>query len=62
MDEVRWKFRKTELTGSWQIINDGYLYFSVSHRKISGVDREKYLPAFLNENGLSGKFGINYGF
>ncbi|RCW37570.1 hypothetical protein [Marinilabilia salmonicolor] len=62
MDEVRWEMQKTEFKGSWQIINDGYVYFSVIHRDISGADREKYLPPFLNHNGLSGKFGINYGF
>jgi hypothetical protein len=62
MDEVRWKMQKTTLRGSWQIINDGYLSFSMSFRDISGPERERYLPPFLQESEFTGRVGINYGF
>ncbi len=62
MDEVRWKMQKTALKGSWQVIHDGYVYFSVSYRKVSGPDQEQYLPPFLQEGDFTGRFGINYGF
>lgn len=62
MDEVRWKLQKTALSGSWQVINDGYLYFSLTHQDVSGPDKDKYLPPFLMEGAVTGNLGINYGF
>jgi hypothetical protein len=62
MDEVRWKMQKTELKGSWQIINDGYLYFSMSYQDVSGPERERYLPPFFQEGEFTGRIGVNYGF
>ncbi|WP_291858179.1 hypothetical protein [Marinilabilia sp.] len=62
MDEVRWKLQQTALKGSWQVINDGYLFFSLCHQDVSGPEKDKYLPPFLMEGTVTGKFGINYGF
>lgn len=62
MDEVRWKMQKTALKGSWQVINDGYLYFSMSYNDISGPEQERYLPPFFQEGEFTGSVGLNYGF
>ncbi len=62
MDEVRWKMEKTAIKGSWQIINDGYLFFSMSCQNITGPEWERYLPPFFREGKFTGRIGVNYGF
>jgi hypothetical protein len=62
MDEVRWKMKKVTLKGSWQIINDCYVFVDMTYCDISGPDREKYYPSLFLKGDLTGRIGINYGF
>jgi hypothetical protein len=62
MSEVRWQMQELALKGSWQIINDGYVYLSMAYRDISGVDKEIYTPDFFRTGGFGGRFGVNFGF
>jgi hypothetical protein len=62
MNEVRLKMDKISLKGTWQVINDGYVYFGIGYNNFEGVDTEKYIPPFYRDGGFSGSFGVNYGF
>jgi hypothetical protein len=62
MDEVRFEMQKIEFKGSWQVINDGYVFLSLANKDISGPDVEKYYPPFFLEGNFTGSFGVNFGF
>jgi hypothetical protein len=62
MDKVKWNMQEVTLKGSWQIINDGYVFVDMTYRDISGPDREKYFPSFFLKGDFTGRIGINYGF
>lgn len=62
MNEVRFQVQKIEFKGSWQVVNDGFVFLSLCKMDITGPDREKYYPPFFLEGDFSGSFGVNFGF
>jgi len=46
---------------SWQVIHDGYVFFSWQNSRISG-DQEKYTPALFHGNTSTLSVGANFGF
>ncbi len=62
MNEVRWKSQTARIDGSWQIINDGYVYLSLEYKETEGENIEKYTPPISMNDGFMWKFGMNYGF
>jgi hypothetical protein len=62
MSGERWKMQKFIVKGSWQIINDLYIYLHLVCQKSGGPDLEKYTPPLYREDGFAGRFGIHYGF
>nr|WP_321406172.1 hypothetical protein [uncultured Carboxylicivirga sp.] len=62
MNEVRYKNTNFTLKGSYQIVNDGYIFVEYQHNLYDGTESEKYTnPYFLIGNQIV-SLGMNFGF
>ncbi len=61
METVEWERQLLDLEASWQVINDGYVFFSFEHAKVSG-DMERYTAPLFHGTTNTFSFGANFGF
>jgi len=61
MESVKWENKTFTMEASWQVIHDGYVFFSWQNSRISG-DQEKYTPALFHGNTSTLSVGANFGF
>jgi len=61
MDTVEWQNKSFSFRASYQIINDGYIFFNYLFSDISG-DQDKYTAAVFHGKQSTISFGVNFGF